>query len=157
MRISSHSYALLTYYKFFSQKCRRGSDLTLRWIAIFARFDWLERNSEYTLGYSLFCDRSQDGVSFRDIYLSDKWSSGIQTNTRKRRTLACRCLLVGKKLFYCWICNKIIKNDPTNTVNSNVNKLLTKWRLLFTKSYFFYFYPTDLVNTKTSIPLRVGS
>ena len=33
---------------------------------------------------------------------------------------------------------------------------LTKWRLLFTKSSFD-FYPTDLVNTKTTIPLRVGS
>ena len=24
------------------------------------------------------------------------------------------------------------------------------------KAHFFHFYPTDLVNTKTNIPLRVG-
>ena len=71
---------------------------------------------------------------------------------RKRRTLACGCLLVGRKLFSCWICNKIIKNDPRNTVNWNVTKLLTKWRLLLTKRYLFYFYPTDWVILKQLSP-----
>ena len=28
---------------------------------------------------------------------------------RKRRTLASRCLQVGRKSFSCWICNKILK------------------------------------------------
>ena len=28
---------------------------------------------------------------------------------RKRRTLACQCLLVGRKLSSRWICNKIVK------------------------------------------------
>ena len=33
------------------------------------------------------------------------------------------------------------------------NKVPTKWRFQFTKRYFFHFYPTDLVNAKTTIPL----
>ena len=40
---------------------------------------WLAPVTRNILGYSLFCDRSQDGVSLRDIFgtrnLSDKWSS----------------------------------------------------------------------------------
>ena len=28
--------------------------------------------------------------------------------------------------------------------------------LIYKKSYFFHFYPADLVNSKTTIPLRVG-
>ena len=46
---------------------------------------------------------------------------------RKRRNL--------EKLSY-WICNKIIKNDPRNTVHWYVNKLNHKWCFLFTKSSF---------------------
>ena len=40
---------------------------------------WLAPVTQNILGYLLFCDRSQDGVSFREIFgrrnLSDKWSS----------------------------------------------------------------------------------
>ena len=40
---------------------------------------WLAPVTDNILGYSLFCDRSQDGVSLQDIFgsqnLSDKWSS----------------------------------------------------------------------------------
>ena len=37
-----------------------------------------------------------------------------------------------------------------------LNKVPTKWRFYFTISYFFHYDLTDLVNTKTNIPLRVG-
>ena len=71
------------------------------------------------LGYSLFCDRSQDGFSFRDIFgrrnLSDKWRS--RTNIPKKSwTLVCRCLLVGRKLFSCWIYSKIVKMHLTKSL-----------------------------------------
>ena len=35
----------------------------------FARFDWLP----YIFGYSPFCDRSQDGASFRDTSEDEIW------------------------------------------------------------------------------------
>ena len=63
---------------------------------------------------------------------------------RKRKNLACRCLLVAKKEFSYWIWNKIITNNARNNVNWNVNKLELS-----------NFYPTDLVNTITTIPLRI--
>ena len=63
---------------------------------------------------------------------------------RKRKNLACRCLLVAKKEFSYWIWNKIITNNARNIVNWNVNKLELS-----------DFYPTDLVNTITTIPLRI--
>ena len=79
--------------------------------------------------------------------MSNKCSSRTNKYQESDELLARGCLVVGGKLFSCWICIKIIKNDSRNTVNRKVNKLLTKWRLLFTKSHFFNFYPTDLVNT----------
>ena len=41
---------------------------------------WLAPVTQNIVGYSLFCDRSQDGSLFQDIFerrrhLSDKWSS----------------------------------------------------------------------------------
>ena len=43
------------------------------------RMSWLAPITENILGYSMVCDRSQDGISFQDIFcsrnLSDKWSS----------------------------------------------------------------------------------
>ena len=64
------------------------------------------------LDYSLFCDRSEDGVSFRDIFgrrnLSDKWSSRTKKISKKSWNLVCRCL-VGRKLFSCWICSNFVK------------------------------------------------
>ena len=57
------------------------------------------------LGYSLFCDRSQDGVSFRDIFGRRNFVRQIKQShkqiSRKRRTWAFQCSLVGKKLFSC--------------------------------------------------------
>ena len=72
------------------------------------------------LGYSLFCDRSQDSVSLRGILgrrnLTDKWSSLYKQIPRKRLSLACQCLLVGRKLFSCWICDKIVKMHLTKSL-----------------------------------------
>ena len=82
---------------------------------------WLAPVTQNILGSSLFCDRSQDGVSFRAIFgrrnLCDKWSNRTKKIPRKRWNLACRCLLVGRKLFSCWICNKIIKCTWQNPQN----------------------------------------
>ena len=48
---------------------------------------WFVPVTRNILGYSLFCDCSQDGVSFQDIfvtqYSSDKWSS--RTNKYQKR------------------------------------------------------------------------
>ena len=78
---------------------------------------WLAPATRKILGYSLFCDRSQDGVSLRGIIgsrnLTDKWSSLYKQIPRKGLSLACRCLLVGRKLFSCWICDKIVKMHCT--------------------------------------------
>ena len=42
----------------------------------FRAFFWLAPVTRNILNdYSLFCDQSQDGVSFRGTYLSNKWSS----------------------------------------------------------------------------------
>ena len=47
-------------------------------LLVFTKF-WLAAVTRKILGYSLFCDQSQDGFSFQDIFerqhLSDKWSS----------------------------------------------------------------------------------
>ena len=53
------------------------------------------------------------------------------------------------------------QNSKMNLTNPrNVCKLLTKFLpsdvFNFKKVTFFQFYPADLVNTKTTIPLRVG-
>ena len=64
---------------------------------------WLTPVTQNILGYSLFCDWSQDGISFRDInFLKDKiWAINeavIRTKfviSRKPWPLACHCLLLG--------------------------------------------------------------
>ena len=73
---------------------------------------------------------------------------------RKWRPLACQCWLVGRKWFSCWICDKIVKMHLKKSPKCLyiVNKVPTKWRFWFPNVTFFQFYPTDLVNTKTTIP-----
>ena len=75
--------------------------------------------------------------------------------TRKRRTSACRCLLVGKKIIFLLNFQQNRKNPlnkiPEMFVNCKQSNVFS-----LQKSYFFHFYPTDLVNTKTTIPLMVG-
>ena len=64
---------------------------------------WLTPVTQNIFGYSLFCDWSQDGISFRDINFSkDKiWAINqavIRTKfviSRKPWPLACHCLLLG--------------------------------------------------------------
>ena len=41
---------------------------------------------------------------------------------RKRRTLACQCLLVGRKLSSRWICNKMVKMHMTVFPEMFVNR-----------------------------------
>ena len=87
------------------------------------RVFWLAPEIRNILGYSLFFQKFSQRQN-----LSDKWN--IRTNNkipRKRRTLASRCLLVSRKLFSCWICNKIIKMHFTKS--QNVCTLLTKFLL----------------------------
>ena len=59
--------------------------------------------------------------------------AAAQTNTKKEAKFS-----VEKKNSYR-ISDKTIKKMILETVNWNVNKLLTKWRPLFTKSSFFLF------------------
>ena len=80
---------------------------------------WLAPLNRNTLGYLLFCDRSQDGFSFRDIFgrrnLCDKWS--IRTNKYQESN---ELRLVARKLFSDWICDKMVKctwKNPEMFVN----------------------------------------
>ena len=118
---------------------------------------WLVPVTRTIVGYSLFWDGIQNGFSFRDSFegwnFSGKWNSC--TNKYQETD---KIGLVGvywsiEIFFFYWICNKIIKNGPQNTVNWNV----TKWPSFSYKKLLFDFYPTDLIKTKTTIPLRVGS
>ena len=67
---------------------------------------------------------------------------------RKRRTLPCRCSLVGRKLFF--------KQNRRNALDK-ISEIFVNYKvtfLIYKKLLFFHFYPTDLVYTKTTIPLR---
>ena len=108
---------------------------------------WLAPVTRNILGYLLFCDRSHDGFSFRDTFgrrnLCHKWSNRTNNTTN---TLACQCSLVGRKLFSCWICSKIVRCTWQNP--RNVCELKTKFLLSdvfnLQKVSIFQFYPTDL-------------
>ena len=75
---------------------------------------------------------------------------------RKRRTLACYSLLVGRKIIFMLNLQQNRKNalDKILEIFVNCKQSTHQVTFLFTneKSYFFHFYPTDLVNTKTTIP-----
>ena len=100
---------------------------------------WLAPVTRNILGYSLFWDGTQNGFSFRDSFerwdFSGKWSSC--TNKHQERDKIW-CLLVGRGKFSRWVCNKIIKNDPRNTINWNVNKLSQRDVFYFQKVYFWF-------------------
>ena len=123
---------------------------------------WLTPVTRNILGYSLFCDHSQDDVSFRDIFerrnLSNKCEAFVQTNTKKATNFGLLLFTGMYKTVFVLNLQQNGKNvlDKISEMFVNCNKLATKWRFKFTKSYFFHFYPNDLVNTKTAIPLRVG-
>ena len=74
---------------------------------------WLAPVTRNILGYSLICDRSQDGVSLRDISEHEIWTINeavVQTNTKKATNFASSVSTgMGRKLFSCWTCNKIEK------------------------------------------------
>ena len=49
--------------------------------------------------------------------LVDKWmKQSYKQIPRKRQTLVCRCLLAARKLFSCWVCNKIVKMHLTKSL-----------------------------------------
>ena len=79
----------------------------------------------------------------------------VQTNTKKVTNFGCQCLLVGRKLN----CHANFQQKCKNTLDK-IPKMFANWILsdIFNllKVTFFHFYPTDLVNTKTTILLRVG-
>ena len=85
------------------------------------RVFWLAPEIRNILGYSLFFEKFSERQNW-----SYKWN--IRTNNkipRNWRTLASRCLLVSRKLFSCWICNKIVKMHLKKS--QNVCQLLTKF------------------------------
>ena len=93
-----------------------------------------------------------------------KWNFSVKWRAAPTNTLyqeRDKNRLVGvywsvEKKFSHWICNKIIKNDPRNTVNWIKCKQTLVTSYIY-KKFLFNFYRTDLVNTKTTTPLRVGS
>ena len=84
---------------------------------------WLAPITWNILGYSLFCDWSQDGILFQDILerrnLSNKWSSCTNKYQESNKLWLVGCLLViiGRKLMSCWICNKKLKMHLTKSTN----------------------------------------
>ena len=89
---------------------------------------WLGPVTRKILGYSLFCDRSQDGVSFQDIFVrqnsSDiKWSS--HTNKYQER--------VELRLFGVYMLNlpenrkNTLDKLPEMFVNCKRSSYLYKW------------------------------
>ena len=69
------------------------------------RVFWLAPVTRNILCYSLFCDQANMASRFGTLY---KDEISYKQTPRKRRTLACQCSLVGRKLFSCWICNNMI-------------------------------------------------
>ena len=126
---------------------------------------WLAPVTRNILGYSLFWDRIPNGFSFRNGFerwnFSSNWSSW--TNKYQERD---KIWLVG----LYWL---IDKNNALTELILHQNRkkkwlpkhcqlkckqTQTKWRLLFSKSSFLIFIQLiTLVNTKTTIPLRVCS
>ena len=74
----------------------------------------------------------------------------LQQIPRKRQNLACRRLLICRKKHFC------LNLQQHHKKRSLEHRQLQRNHLLFKKNSF-YFYPTDLVNAKTTIPLTVGS
>ena len=60
-------------------------------------------------------------VSFRDIFgrwnFSNKWSSHTNKYQKSDEFWLVGCSMVGRKLFSCWICNKIVKCTWQNPWN----------------------------------------
>ena len=100
---------------------------------------WLAPVTRNIRGYSLFWDGIQNGFSFRDSF--KRWILAVNeaaapANTKKATKFGLSVFTGRKKKISYLICNKIIKNDPRNTVNWNDKQTPAKRRLLFTKSSF---------------------
>ena len=102
---------------------------------------WLAPVTQNIRGNSLFWDGTQNGFSFRDSFkrLISRWIWSSCTNKYQERD---KIWLVGvywseeKNVLTEFETNKIMKNDPRNSISWNDKQTLTKWRLLFTKRYF---------------------
>ena len=77
------------------------------------------------------------------------------TNTKKETKFGLSVLAGEKKKIFLLNLQQNHKKmiSTTLSIETYTN---SNCRLLFTKKFLFDFYPTDLVNTKTTIPLRVG-
>ena len=76
---------------------------------------------------------------------------------RERQNLACRAVYRSVEKTFSLNLQQNHKKQSPKDWQLKREKTLTKRHLLSTKNSCFDFYPTDLVNTKTTIPLRVGS
>ena len=74
---------------------------------------WLAPVTWSILGYSLFCEwREKWRVVSRKFHKKKLWplmKRPFPKTQRKQPSSAYRCLLVGRKWFFSWICYKIIK------------------------------------------------
>ena len=108
------------------------------------RVFWLAPVTRNILCYSLFCDQANMASRFGTFY---KDEISYKQTPRKRRTLACQCSLVGRKLFSCWICNNMIARW-LNIRGLHTLSLIfwqrprISWqqcKLMFTQTFFFWF------------------
>ena len=109
---------------------------------------WLIRSDFYLLdilSHVLLCKIDPICYSYRFFIICNTHMNIFVWYTRNM-------LPVGWKLFSCWICNKIAKCTWQNPWS--VRKLEIKFSLSdvfnLQKGSFSHFYPTDLVNTKTT-------
>ena len=117
---------------------------------------WLAPVKQNILGY-WFATGAKMASRFETCSKDEIWVKMKKSHKqipRKRRTLDCQCLPVGRKLFSCWICNKIVKMSLTKFPKccKLCTKLLPSDVFNFKKLLFFIFiYPSNLVNTKIAI------
>ena len=113
------------------------------------------------LAYSLFWDRIQNSFLFRDTFerwnFSGKWSSCTWTNTKKETKFSLSVFTGRYKKISHWIWIKIITKLSPKDCQLKRKQNLNNVTSFIYKKLLFYFDPTDLVNTKTTIPLRLGS
>ena len=86
---------------------------------------WLAPVTRNILGYSLFKTFPEE-----EIWVI-KMKQSYKQIPRQRRALACWCLLLGRKLFLCWIRNKMIKvkNDHRSKFSNLSNWKEEAWKI----------------------------
>ena len=123
---------------------------------------WLAPVTRKILGYSMFLRPELRWCLVSRHFRKTKFERLVKQSTkqipRKWGTLACQCWLEGiKKMIFMLNLQQNRKNALDKTPEMFVNcKQSSYWlTVLIYKSHFFHFYPTDLVNTKTTIPSRL--